>query len=119
MAGAGRLAVLGDPLVTFPLARRIVAEGRDAVLCEQDRSTLVFFFGLAIGAMTAGDEHAGERPASLGQEEQRRNVMRWPALEQDLFQAIAVARRSRRDQRVQRRPLGESPESFDEEPLHA
>src|SRR5438105_4976182 len=61
----GLLAFEGQ-LQTFALADRVVAEHGKTVLGHEDAGSLVGFRGLAVAAVAARDEHAGEWAVAIG-----------------------------------------------------
>src|SRR5207249_4183770 len=81
----------------------------------KDRRALIRFGRLAVGAVAARDEHAGERALAVGDVKVPRYVMIRPALVDDLLDAEAVALERARDLGVERRLLvGEPADRGDE-----
>ncbi len=113
-AGDDRLAAAVEDLHALALADGVVAEGRDAVGGQQHARALIGCVRLAVGAVAARQQHAGERPLARRQIQQCRDVMVRPALVDDLFDAVAGALDGADDLRIQRRLVGKAAEGRDE-----
>ena len=84
-------------------------------LASRMRDPLILLVGLAVVAVAAGEQDAGERRLAVGHVEIGRDVVPRPALEDDLLDAVAVALEGPHDVRVQRRPRGQVAERTEEE----
>ena len=110
-----RLAVGIQLLNPLSLPDRIITESRHAVLSQEYADTLIRVGRLAIGGVSARNEHAGERRLSLGQVEQCGDMMTRPAVEDDPLEFVSRILSRTDDLRVERGSLRKIAQGLKEE----
>ena len=109
----GLLGVI-EQLQAFALADRVVAEDGEAVLGHEDAGSLIRLGRLAVVAVAARDEDAGEGALAGGDVEIGGDVMIGPALVDHLLDAEAIAFERADDLGVERRLGREAADRVDE-----
>jgi hypothetical protein len=114
--GRKRLVIVFEVqrLIPFTLSDGVITQSRHAVFRQQDGHPLISAGRFAVVAVTARNEHCGERSFTRRQIEIGRDMMLGPAFEQDFLDAIAVPLQFADDLRVERRPFGESSQLLNE-----
>ena len=104
-----------EHLISLALPDGVVANRRHAVTGQQHADELILPRRLPLMTMPARHQHRGPRCRSLGEIKIGREMKRRPRLKDDLLHAIAFALQRARDLRIQRRPLRQPADAFEEQ----